>query len=74
MAIYSRAQHEMFSKAASDPAYAKLRGISQDFAKAQLQEHVDAGSPELPDRATKKTAPRPPVKRDAGFGLLGYKG
>jgi hypothetical protein len=74
MTIVSKAQHEMFTRAASDPDYAKLRGISPDLARAKLQAHADAGSPELRDRAAEKgKRSAPATKTDAGAGLLGYR-
>jgi hypothetical protein len=74
--IVSKAQHDMFTRAASDPDYAKLRNISPDLARAKLQAHADDGSPELVDRAAAKALKRsaaPATKPDAGAGLLGYR-
>lgn len=76
MTIVSQAQHDMFTRAANDPDYAKLRNISPDMARAKLQAHADAGSPELVDRAAAKAARRATpaaTPSDAGAGLLGYR-
>lgn len=51
--IRSQAQHAMLTKAASDPEYAKLRGITQDDARDMLQAHIDSGSPTLPAQVTR---------------------
>lgn len=57
--IVSAAQHAMFEKAASDPAYAKQRGISQDLAREALETHKANGAPKLPTRVTPDSvAPR----------------
>jgi hypothetical protein len=75
MTIVSKAQHDMFTRAAADPDYAKLRNISPELARSKLQAHSDAGSPELVDRAAARAAKRStaPAKPDAGAGLLGYR-
>lgn len=58
--IVSLAQHQMFTRASSDPDYAKERGISVELAKAALDAHAAAGAPKLPERMKLRTA--------AGFG------
>ena len=77
MTIVSQAQHDMFKRAAEDPDYAKLRNISPELARAKLQAHADAGSPELVDRAAAKASRRSTTASakpsDAGAGLLGYR-
>lgn len=57
MKIHSAAQLAMFTKAATDPDYAKQRGITQELAQQHLDAHKDAGSPNLPDRIGKAAKP-----------------
>ncbi len=71
MSIHSAAQLAMFEKAAADPDYAKLRGISQDLAKARVAAYRDAGSPELRDRAERAASKTRQRKQPPGLGLLG---
>lgn len=71
MTIHSAAQLAMFEKAAADPEYAKLRGISPDLAKARLDAYREAGSPELRDRAERKSGKPRQRKQPPGLGLLG---
>lgn len=76
MSISSKAQHDMFRRAADDADYAKLRGITQDFARARLAAHEAAGSPDLPDRASaaqRRDKAAAATPQDAGRGLLGYR-
>ena len=51
--IRSRAQHDMLTRVVADAAYAAERGISQVSARALLDDHEKAGSPQLPARAPK---------------------
>lgn len=68
--IRSAAQHRMLVNAAGDPAYAALRGITQDAARDLLDRHEAAGSPKLPERsdAPQATPSRP---KPRAYKLLG---
>lgn len=68
MTIRSAAQLAMFERCASDPEYAKERGISQDFAAARVRAYREAESPSLPDRAA---VPPPRSQAATSLGLLG---
>jgi len=59
--IVSAAQHAMFTRAASDPAYAKERGILQALAQEAIDAHEKEGKPHLPDRVSASV----PMKRGA---------
>jgi hypothetical protein len=61
--IVSAAQHAMLQKAASDPDYAKQRGISPDLAREAIEAHTAGGSLKLPDRVEAKAKPPAPPKR-----------
>ncbi len=52
MKIDSAAQLTMFTKAATDPDYAKQRGITVELAQQHLDAHKANGQPSLPDRAS----------------------
>lgn len=67
--IRSRAQHAMFSRAATDEAYAAERGITAAAAQTMLDAHHKAGAPELPERAGKAQVNRAPAPRK--YKLLG---
>lgn len=47
----------MFTKAATDPDYAKQRGITQELAQQHLDAHKANGSPDLPERASAAAKP-----------------
>lgn len=49
--IRSQAQHEMLTRAATDPDYAKRRGIDAAVAQSLVDQHIAAGAPKLPERA-----------------------
>lgn len=70
--IRSQAQHTMLTKAASDPDYAKQRGIMPEAAQALLDGHKAAGAPELPDRVD---APAGGVRagKTRGFKFTGLR-
>jgi hypothetical protein len=53
--LRSQAQHTMMTRAASDPDYAKKRGIEQSTAQDLLDQHAAAGSPKLPERVEADT-------------------
>lgn len=57
MKVHSAAQFVMFTKAATDPDYAKQRGVTQEMAQQHLDAHKANGNPVLPERISGAARP-----------------
>lgn len=62
MPSVSKAQAAMFARAASDPEFAKARGISQDVAREWHAADQATGDRRLPERATAPAKAAAPAK------------
>lgn len=69
--IRSMAQHTMLTRAASDPDYAKRRGIDAAVAQSLVDQHVAAGAPKLPERAEADANGSARTGKPKSYKLLG---
>lgn len=68
--IVSEAQRAMFERAASDPHYARARGLSQELAQAAIDTHKVSGAPTLPDRVKPTASPAKSAKAPKLLGSM----